>query len=56
MQYGRGMEPTLEALPEDCHRAIAVVTHADDLEYGAASSAGPVLGVELAITFELAPT
>lgn len=30
--------PTLPALPEDWERAIAVVAHPDDLEYGAASA------------------
>lgn len=32
------MEGKLEALPEDWDRAIAVVAHPDDLEYGAASA------------------
>lgn len=32
------MEPTLDALPEDWHRAVAVVAHPDDLEYGAAAA------------------
>ncbi len=32
------MDPTLETLPEDWHRAIAVVAHPDDLEYGAAAA------------------
>jgi LmbE family N-acetylglucosaminyl deacetylase len=31
-------EPTLEAFPEDWSRALAVVAHPDDLEYGAASA------------------
>lgn len=30
--------PELEPLPEDWHRAIAVVAHPDDLEYGAAAA------------------
>jgi len=32
------MDQTLEALPEDWSRAIAVVAHPDDLEYGAAAA------------------
>jgi LmbE family N-acetylglucosaminyl deacetylase len=30
--------PTLEPLPEDWQRALAIVAHPDDLEYGAASA------------------
>ena len=30
--------PNLEALPEDWHRALAVVAHPDDLEYGASGA------------------
>ena len=32
------MDPTLDALPEDWNRALAIVAHPDDLEYGAASA------------------
>ncbi len=32
------MDETLEALPEDWERAIAVVAHPDDLEYGASAA------------------
>lgn len=32
------MSPSLEAVPEDWSRALAVVAHPDDLEYGAASA------------------
>lgn len=32
------MEQTLDALPEDWQRAIAVVAHPDDLEYGASAA------------------
>lgn len=32
------MDAPLEALPEDWHRALAVVAHPDDMEYGAASA------------------
>ena len=32
------MNPTLDVLPEDWERAIAVVAHPDDLEYGAAAA------------------
>ena len=31
-------QPKLQALPEDWERALAVVAHPDDLEYGAASA------------------
>ena len=31
-------DSTLETLPEDWDRAIAVVAHPDDLEYGAAAA------------------
>jgi LmbE family N-acetylglucosaminyl deacetylase len=34
------MDSTLEALPEDWQRAIAVVAHPDDLEYGASAAVG----------------
>jgi len=30
--------PPLEVLPEDWQRALAIVAHPDDLEYGAASA------------------
>ena len=33
-----GQAPELEAFPEDWDRALAVVAHPDDLEYGAASA------------------
>ncbi len=31
-------QPKLQTLPEDWDRALAVVAHPDDLEYGAASA------------------
>lgn len=34
----QGAEPQLAAMPEDWQRALAVVAHPDDLEYGAASA------------------
>ena len=32
------MDVTLEQMPEDWNRMLAVVAHPDDLEYGAASA------------------
>ncbi len=32
------MPDTLEVLPEDWHRALAVIAHPDDMEYGSASA------------------
>lgn len=40
----------LEPFPEDWTRALAVVAHPDDMEYGAA---GARLGVALAASFEI---
>lgn len=33
-----GMAPPLEWFPEDWDRALAVVAHPDDMEYGAAAA------------------
>src|SRR5262245_43862246 len=36
---GAGMEPQpLEIMPEDWERALAIIAHPDDMEYGAASA------------------
>lgn len=51
--YPRGM-PALPPLPEDWSRAIAVVAHPDDLEYGAASAVARWTGQGKDIRYVLA--
>lgn len=46
--------PTLEAVPEDWDRALAVVAHPDDLEYGAASAIARWTAQGKTITYLLA--
>ncbi|MDJ1133166.1 PIG-L deacetylase family protein [Streptomyces iconiensis] len=49
-----GAEPQLAAMPEDWQRALAVVAHPDDLEYGAASAVAEWAARGKEITYLLA--
>jgi LmbE family N-acetylglucosaminyl deacetylase len=47
-------EPALKAMPEDWDRAVAVVAHPDDLEYGAAAAVARWTGQGKQVSYVLA--
>ncbi|MGI9621903.1 MAG: PIG-L deacetylase family protein [Acidimicrobiales bacterium] len=46
-------EPQLESLPEDWNRALAVVAHPDDMEYGASAAVARWTGMDKDVTYLL---
>ena len=48
------MPPPLEALPEDWDRALAVVAHPDDMEFGSAAAVARWTGQGKHVTYLLA--